>query len=123
ISEVLYNDQRKRVSLATQLQYLPIQIILALGGGSYSAHRQRIFQVWKMGLDDQDALMTPDERKLPAKLSENIDNMAVSLLLSDEKLLDKLIEINAPLPFELVFKKELEEISESRKLRCKEKCL
>ncbi len=123
ISEVLYNNRDQRVTLATHLQYLPIQIILALGGGSYSTHRQRIFQVWKMGLDDQDALMTPDERKLPAALSENIDNKAESLLRNDEELLNKLIESNAPLPFELVFKKELEEIGESRKLRCKEKCL
>src|SRR4051812_23847436 len=47
ISEVLYNDRDQRVTLAIQLQYLPVQIILALGGGTYSTHRQRIFQVWK----------------------------------------------------------------------------
>src|SRR3954463_10307482 len=120
ISEVLYNDRDQRVVLATQLQYLPIQIILALGGGSYSAHKQRILQVWKMDLEDQEDLMTPNELEVPMKFYRDIDDKAETLLRCDEMLLDKLIQSNSPLPFELVFKQELDEIRKNRELRCKE---
>jgi hypothetical protein len=123
ISEVLYSDPEQRVALATQLQYLPIQIILALGGGAYSAHKQRILQVWKMDWEDQKALMTSDERQLLKKFYDVSDKDAESLLRCDEKLLKELINKDSPLPFELVFKQELKEISENRALRCKEQCL
>ncbi len=42
ISEILYSYPAERIRLARALQYLPIQVVLALGGGSYNSRSQRI---------------------------------------------------------------------------------
>ncbi|MEJ7681443.1 MAG: patatin-like phospholipase family protein [Segetibacter sp.] len=80
-------------------------------------------QVWEMDLEDQEALLTPDELKIFDNFYKVIDTKAETLLQSDEELLKELKQNNSPLPFELVFNHELDEISKNRLLRYQEQCL
>ena len=47
IREILYADKEQRIVLADVLQYMPIQIILCLGGKNFDFRKQRILQIWK----------------------------------------------------------------------------
>ena len=123
ISEILYKDSSECEKLASVLQYLPIQVVLALGGGSYDAKQQRILQVWKMDAKDKEALLTTDEVNVPEDCKKFDVTEAGILLKSDKELLKKLLSNDAPLPFEIIFKQELNEIVNNRDLRFKERCL
>jgi hypothetical protein len=46
ISEMLYKFPNRRISISKALQYLPIQLVLAVGGGKYNTEEQQVLQVW-----------------------------------------------------------------------------
>lgn len=46
IRGVLYAMPEERVKISSSMQYLPIQVILALGGKKSELYHQRIYQVW-----------------------------------------------------------------------------
>ncbi len=124
IVELLYNDSCKEcLPLAEKLQYLPLQVVLAVGGGVLSAHKQRILQSWKMDLDVQEDLLTIGERKTVESYFEVIEAKAPKLLQDETHLLEVLKQKDVPLSFELIFHQELNEIEESRKDRRQEQCL
>ncbi|KAA6434869.1 hypothetical protein FOE74_11460 [Rufibacter glacialis] len=73
---------------------MPVQVVLAIEGGNCSAFKQR-------------------------ELQENLvtDPEARALLESDETLVKRLLEKKVSLPFETIFKEELQEVTASRTLR------
>ncbi len=120
LSRILYENPGERVILATILQYLPIQIILALGGGGYDAGEQRILQMWGADDTDKNALLNAEEIKISEKFKdlEKSSGISVETLLQDHTaLLNHLIKQNAPLSFGLVFSEELKEIEANRTRR------
>lgn len=122
ISSILYNDRDERVRLATALQYLPIQIVLALGGGNKKPQEQRILQLWKVSGQEKNKLLNLLEIALLEKFSSSVNPRAdaETLLKNDRKLFNCLIKNRAPLSFECVFKSELIEINKNRKRRIQE---
>ena len=126
ISTILYKNPNERVQLAHALQYLPVQIILAAGAGSYDARSQRIFQMWDVSDDDKRELLNDDEIKLLDKfktLEEKSEIDAETLLKDEDKLFRHLIKSNAPISFEHVFIAELKEIKKNRTRRISEQCI
>ena len=126
LSEMLYNNPDKRIELAQVLQYLPVQVVIAAGGGKYHAHEQRILQLWNSGTEDRDALLDEKEQAFFDKAydEENIylskQQAVKEWLRSDIELKDQLLIQKAPLSFELVFNEELAQIKACRVLRNKE---
>lgn len=123
IIEYLYAEKQERIHLSTALQYLPIQIVLALGGGRFNVRNQRILQLWKISDEDINKLLTTSEINAPAKPPHFTVDNAEHLLIDETRLLNELMAQEAPLSFELIFKCELEEINRSRQLRHHERCI
>lgn len=120
IEKILYENAAERVFLAKGLEYLPIQIILALGGGSANAHEQRILQMWSTTSDERTALLNASEISVLSRferMEQKAGITAENLLLDEEALIKHLIKKNAPLSFELVFSEELKEIQRNRDRR------
>lgn len=46
ISNLLYKEPKQRTALSKALHYLPLQIVLAIGGSEYDARGQRVMQSW-----------------------------------------------------------------------------
>jgi|SRR6185437_2618145 len=102
IEKILYQNPGERVRLATILQYLPIQIILALGGGGYGADEQRILQMWTTNAEDKAALLNNDEIKISEKFTdlEKASGTSAEVLLQNHAaLFDCLIKQEAPISF------------------------
>ena len=147
ISELIYDESNKRIELAQKIEYLPIDIVLALNGTKFDASQQRVLQWWMCEDHDENTepykekswhrLLTKSElnlhtifknndeisfylqRLFPDQTSSNGYCTAIKLMLGDVKKLRKqLITVKAPLTFDYVFSDELDEISKSRK--CKE---
>lgn len=126
ISTILYNYPEERVLLARALEYLPIQVILAVGGGNYDARSQRIFQLWEIGDDDKRELLNDDEIEVLDKfttLEEKSEIDAETLLKNEDMLFKHLIKSNAPISFEHVFASELKEIKKNRARRISEQAI
>jgi len=119
ICTILYAHPDQRVALATAMEYLPIQIVLALGAGGLSAYRQRILQVWRMKEAESSGLLNEQEMKWLNSFTakNNNDKIPETLLLDDNKLLEALVEKKCPLSFEQVFTEELNEIYKNRQRR------
>ncbi|MEO6812520.1 MAG: patatin-like phospholipase family protein, partial [Ginsengibacter sp.] len=123
VGKILYEHPNERLRLATVLQYLPIQVLLALGGGGYDADEQRILQMWGTSNEDKAALLNEQEIKISEKfkhLEITSGTSAETLLQDHDALLEYLIKQNAPLSFELVFSEELKEIEANRLRRQEE---
>ncbi len=117
ISAILYRIPEERVQLAAALQYIPIEVVLALGGGSYEGHEQRVLQLWHVSDQDQKDLLTSDEIKVLIRRKQLEEDSAVdveTLLRDGDKLVDYLLKSQSPLSFEDVFKSELTEIRKNR---------
>lgn len=117
IKAILYEHPEERVQLALALQYIPIEVVLALGGGGYEAQAQRILQMWHVSDSDQKSLLSTDEIKVLSRyeqLEEDSSVDAETLLQVDDKRIEYLLERQVPLSFEEVFKSELEEIQKNR---------
>lgn len=118
IRNILYLTD-DRLELANALHYLPIQIVLALGGGNSSAYTQRLYQV---GFDDawNEKYFSKYEKEKTRKFwNEEAKKEAKILLNDDQKLFASLTgnSVQAPLPFETIFNEELDEIESRRKKR------
>jgi len=122
ICAILYEYPDERVELATAMEYLPIQIVLALGAGNLSAYQQRILQVWKMKQAKPANFFDNKTVKWlhTYKEKNNFNEAAKDLLVSDKRLLDELVKNKVPLSFEQIFTAELNEIFANRKQRGKE---
>lgn len=118
IRAYLYAVPKDRVSLAKALDYLPLLIILALGRAHYPVTEQRLLQEWYTSEDITDKLLTRRELAVLNRWRlDNLDEKAEDLLLNDQELLKKLLDEKIPLPFEVIFRDELQEISLSRMQR------
>lgn len=74
ITELVYNSKEQRIALAAALEYLPIHIVLALGGGINQAQEQRILQWWPPS----------DESKEKATIIAEPETSMISLLTDKE---------------------------------------
>lgn len=141
ISEIIYLDKDERVSLAQALEYVPIHVVLALGGGNYEAGEQRVLQWWQINNKQRVIGWTDEEQNLHKKFRASVykgyhpndtnisdcdvidhfySDRIIFLLSNYSQLTLGLLNHKAPLPFEYIFNSELDEIKESRKLREKE---
>lgn len=120
ISRILYEQPTERLRLAAALQYLPIQIVLALGAGNRKAWEQRIWQMWQVDQNDRTALLAPKEEKVLdecTKAEQRLQTDAETLLKDDQGLCNQLLSQGVPLAFENVLQAELEEIEKNRRRR------
>jgi hypothetical protein len=121
--EILYQRPEERLHLASILHYMPIQVILCLGGKVSNSFTQRVYQVWEpAGVRDL-VLLSGYEENISVKWWEDEFNgeirriQAVKLLQSDMLVLEGLKRQNNPVPFETFFNSELDEICLSREKR------
>ncbi len=139
IREILYLHKEMRPSLAKALQYLPLQVILALGAKHYNAHQQRLLQIWEFEFNTNNLTVIISEndlnayRSLNASIQKHIVEIATNDILKDhstfannpqqcllenEELLIKCLEFEeVPLTFQYIFDKELIEICAARQYR------
>src|SRR6202012_4914926 len=123
IREILYTKPASRLTLVKALHYMPVQIILCLGGKKLDQSEQRLYQSW--GIVVADGLLSKKDQ-------DNYDEwwntaykrdlkprreMAEALLVNDLAILDRLKERKVALPFETFFNDELNEICRSRQGR------
>lgn len=122
ISKILYAFPEERVALAKALQYLPLQVVLALKAGNLDAYHQRILQCWHMEETQQSALLNNEEMKWIEQFTSTIATRIApeTLLLNTNELYNWLIKSMAPLSFEQVFDMELKEIQLNRDRRISE---
>jgi len=90
IRKILYADKDQRFILSGHLQFMPIQIILSLGGKVLSFEKQRILQVWKpdeleISADKNRELNKTSWRDLFAKWWSNIFALAFRSTINDKK--------------------------------------
>jgi Patatin-like phospholipase len=125
ISKILYTYPEQRLALAVALQYLPIQIVLALGAGHFSAPHQRVLQTWKSTEGQKEALLSKDEKQWLEQFNDslNVKQLPEALLADDAQLVVAMEKASAPLSFEQVFTAELGEILKNRDRREREQCV
>ncbi|MBB3054419.1 patatin-like phospholipase family protein [Mucilaginibacter gotjawali] len=120
VREILFDDPSARLTLAQAMHYMPVQIILSLGGKDLSQAEQRLFQTWE--IKETDGLLTPSDYKAYSKWWDRVydgnevkrSEFAKILLKDDTALLKQLNMEKVPLPFESLFNDELNEICRSR---------
>ena len=120
IKKIVCEHPEQRLALAQALQYLPVQIILAVGGGPFGLREQRVMQIWNMEEEFQQKLLDDgDMQTLRSfdKLLRGAEFSPEKLLILDKTLVDQLLQHKAPLSFEQVFASELQEIELNRKRR------
>lgn len=146
ISRRLYQSAKERVQLAEDLEYLPIQVVLALGGCGYGIREQRILQWWQTGKKEAAIPMTEEELAIREKFFEVCHNSfyderqhtkdrgaadqgslqlfyqikTKELLANYSYVIERLLKREAPLSFPYIFAGELDEIQKNRELRYKE---
>jgi hypothetical protein len=123
IRETLYAKPHSRLQLAEALHYMPVQIILCLGGKKLHQSEQRLYQSWGIFIADG-LLGQRDQQRYDKWWNSKYKNdpksrreMAQEFLVNDMKLLSRLIERKVALPFESLFNSELNEICRSRQGR------
>ena len=77
IENILYENPLERVTLAISLHYLPLQIVLAMGGGVCDADQQQSLQMWNPNMVDCNKLMQITEEKRHELLNQNDVNWNV----------------------------------------------
>jgi hypothetical protein len=121
---ILYEFPDVRETLVKILHYIPIQIVLAAGGGTLSAYDQHLLQVW-----DTDGRLnltsTEDEKKIEEWWGAEYNGTKragelFKLLKNDRDLLNRLNREKVPVPFDTILIDELSEIKASRRVRLKE---
>ncbi|CAA9253075.1 MAG: hypothetical protein AVDCRST_MAG95-1972 [uncultured Adhaeribacter sp.] len=135
IQAYLCTNPAERELLAEALHYLPMLIVLAMGGGKYTPPQQRLLQEWRLPHDEADELLKYNDsffignRKWRAFFQEfrsaEQDQRAAKLLTCDKSLLQVLqfdqtswpAPDQVPLPFDIIFRAELKEIVNSREKR------
>ncbi len=119
LSTVLYADRQNRVSIAAALEYIPIPVVLAIGGRAWNVREQRVMQIWAADNDLPEEMLKED-MALHQKLWEPVPRDLVGQLLRDERQLAEILERNSPLPFDMVYMAELREIHRNRQERSRE---
>ncbi|WP_426667928.1 patatin-like phospholipase family protein [Mucilaginibacter sp. McL0603] len=123
IRGILYTKPHSRLALVKALHYMPVQIILCLGGKKLDQSEQRLYQSW--GIVATDGLLSEKDQYNYDKWwnstykhdSKPRREMAEALLANDLGILNKLNERKVALPFETFFNNELNEICRSRQGR------
>jgi hypothetical protein len=129
IRNVLYEQSEKRVELVEILQYMPLQVILAITGKGNLDYTIRLYQFYEKTLKEK-----PETKRTYIDydllgFTDRRDNYlfwaiwrpkAKEYLQYDQKLLNELKNKEFPLPFETFFREELIEISKARKNREKQ---
>ena len=129
IRNFLYTNPEKRLELVEILQYMPLQIILAITGKGELDYTIRLYQFYekpaqknvekKVETNKYDLLEFWDRKKYKDFWeTKRLD--AESYLKNDQKLLEQLKDKEFSLPFETLFREELIEISAARKSRNRE---
>lgn len=130
IRTILYTRPAERIVLAGKLQYMPLQVILALAGKGKSAYHIRLYQLYEIPRDgllftqeeyDRYDVLSSTDRSIYKDWWNGKHSEAKQFLTNDCVLLNKLKEKEFPLPFETLFGDELIEISNARKAREKER--
>jgi len=121
IAKILYADPDQRIALSESLYYMPIQVVLCLGGRKKSIYNQRLYQVWDPN-NELDILCEKDLQGNVAWWEETRNNIprkdqAGALLKDESTLLKELLETQNPVPFESLYGRELNEIWCSRMKR------
>ncbi|MGZ3944667.1 MAG: patatin-like phospholipase family protein [Mucilaginibacter sp.] len=123
IRYILFADTEQRLKLVEELHYMPLQIVLALGGGKLCSYDQRLYQVWdpddKLNTVSQDDITNWSNWWTDDYKERKRSDVAFELLKNDELLLKRLNEENIPVPFESILHDELNEIEHSREKRLK----
>ena len=124
IRYILYNDPNERLRLIEALDYMPIQVIMCLGGNNLVDYERRLYQVIT-AVKNQSVLPEQDKQSSRMWWDEEYKDRkrwdrAFELIKDDKDLLDTLLLEENTIPFELLFNDELSEISKSRekRLRC-----
>jgi hypothetical protein len=123
IRAVLYTQPEERIVLAGKLEYMPLQVILALAGKGKYAYHIRLYQLYEIPdsekqeeYDRYDVLSSAD-RSIHKEWWNGKHDDAKEYLTKDCLLLRKLKKEEFPLPFETLFGDELIEISKARNAR------
>jgi hypothetical protein len=117
ISRLLYERPEERVKLAAKIKYLPIQIVLATGGKELGILKQRLLQEYEVDYDELQLILSEKHLRLLHK-HKGLDLQLAAELLSDRaKLHHTLMIEDIPIPFELIFTEELNDIKLNRKKR------
>lgn len=111
IRSILYRFPEKRIEFVCVLHYMPIQIILSLGGKGLSAYRQRLYQIYK---PDNKYLLSGSDREKNESWWEMRNELAHELLKHDPMLLKGLLTSDNAVPFETLFNNELDEVARRR---------
>jgi hypothetical protein len=114
--KILYDDASKRSELIIILEYVPLQIILALSKTEIGAYDQRLYQVWGDGTNRIGADLGNYNKWWDDSLI-NRRVLAIEYLEDEDKLIEVLTQLNVTLPFESLFNKELDEIENLRSSR------
>ncbi|PRY09835.1 patatin-like phospholipase [Pontibacter ummariensis] len=124
IRSLLYNQPKDRVGFTYAIEYLPLLIILAMGGGDYTAKQQRILQEWWLFKGRERSVLTEEERQFCREWRPKGPSVGPEeLLVNEDALLRSLRSQEVPLPFEMIFGDELKEIERSRHARHQARCL
>ncbi|RFZ84191.1 patatin-like phospholipase family protein [Mucilaginibacter terrenus] len=126
IRAMLFADANERSELARILNYVPIQVILAMGGNKIKNY-DRTYQAYDNTEQPKETPTTgliknPQRDKWWAGNFEKKPrrSLTIELLENNERLKNCLITANAPLPFDTFFTEELKEVEQSRESRRKE---
>ncbi|ASU33386.1 patatin-like phospholipase family protein [Mucilaginibacter xinganensis] len=117
IRDILYTYPAERKQLVVILQYMPVQIILALASKRTGTYKQRLYQVYNPRLE---SLLSRRDHKVLNQFWQSKDGdgafaeRAFFLLTDDTALVQSLNKKEVPLPFESLFYQELLEVSQSR---------
>ncbi|MCD0471466.1 patatin-like phospholipase family protein [Flavobacterium sp. JAS] len=123
IRSVLYKQSEKRLKLVEILQYMPLQIILAMAGKGKLGYTIRLYQFYtKLPQEDSGVGKTCNNYDLLEFSDRNLHFLfwstrrtdAKNYLENDQRLLDELKDQDFSLPFETLFREELIEISKAR---------
>ncbi|WDF62282.1 patatin-like phospholipase family protein [Flavobacterium sp. KACC 22763] len=131
IRHILYKESDKRLELVELLEYMPVQVILAITLKKEKDYTIRLYQFYikkifekesetVVTFNDHDLLTREDKDKHAEFWKSEEAEFAQSYLKNDQELLKKLIKNGCSIPFETLFRDELIEISRARKARDKE---
>jgi hypothetical protein len=114
ISRLLYEKPEERAKLAARIKYLPIQIVLATGGKVYGTLMQRLLQEFEADYEELQTILSEKHLRLLHESEPLNLQLAKDLLADREELHRILMQEEVPIPFELVFAEELNEIKANR---------
>lgn len=113
----LYLNAHNRIQLAAILEYMPMQVILALGKKGIEFSDQLIYQVWNVAEEDIRSLSCWRKWWID---NEKRKTYAIRLLKNEILVSQLLLRKGLCLPFESLYTLELEEINKLRMMRSTE---